>query len=156
MFGSCLSSEWKLMWFAIFKAEALYNMGEFERALVQYERGTRVRKVESFTIKRNPIEAFKILCLILFLVCFSLYYPSLPQIQNAQLSHNDHQHITIIMIIIIMTWWIEWSPTWQPGPSPSPRDAPVPWHNSQHGQSWIWQRTCPGFFRQNSFISTLN
>ena len=28
-----------------FKAEALYNMGEFERALVQYERGTRVRKV---------------------------------------------------------------------------------------------------------------
>ena len=78
-------------------------MGEFERALVQYERGTRVRKVESFIIKRNQIEAFKILCLILFLVCFSLYYPSLPQIQNAQLSYNDHQHITIIMIIIIMT-----------------------------------------------------
>ena len=91
------------MLFPTFKAEALYNMGEFERALVQYERGTRVRKVESFTIKRNQIEAFKILCLILFLVCFSLYYPSVPQIQNAQLSHNDHQHITIMMIIMIMT-----------------------------------------------------
>ena len=78
-------------------------MGEFERALVQYERGTRVRKVESFTIKRNPIEAFKIIRLIIFLACSSLCNPSIPQIQNAQLSHNDHQHITIIMIIIIMT-----------------------------------------------------
>ena len=34
----------------ILKAEALYNMGEFERALVQYERGTRVRKVITMII----------------------------------------------------------------------------------------------------------
>ena len=32
----------------IVKAEALYNMGEFERALVQYERGSRVRKVNYY------------------------------------------------------------------------------------------------------------
>ena len=35
---------------SLIQAEALYNMGEFERALVQYERGTRVRKVTTVII----------------------------------------------------------------------------------------------------------
>ena len=38
----------------IVKGEALYNMGEFERALVQYERGSRVRKVINYYNPNHP------------------------------------------------------------------------------------------------------